>query len=435
MEIFDEGRAAVSTHRQEILAERDIVNQLQEHLAEAQIDDWNFWYDQEYGSECEMVQEDQEDEDEAAEVNQVQPAMQAPQQPQSTSITPPVLQGHVPAELLPPTQMPSFAMTPLPPVQPATTTAPPPPPPPGPSPSEESPQQVSQPVMQQPAQPEPSVPFQQSLPSTHQLDHMVKKAVREEAEQRKLTSQAQVTSAAVTTSSGASSTTVKDVVTSIPEDPAAEAAEEEGSKAESESAEKAITAAWEADFSLEDAPTPPSKDVLTTGMGRKNLMVAAVTPEDEDSEMPEADAAAASHLGSGAKRKGRSTSQGAAKKRALPLKSPRAASAGPKAKSAPADKSSSGNKMPRAVSHQGKAVGKPAAKPPPKAITLLGKAAVAKPPQKAVTAKAPPSTADKAWGDWEAAKAKVAERQQQENLAAPKSPPAFRSRLEPLHLP
>ena len=119
MEIYDEGRAAVSTHRQEILAERDIVRQLQEHLAEtqAQVDDWNFWYDQEYVSEHDMVQEDQEDEDEAAEVNQVQPVIQAPQQPQSTPLTPPVLLGHVPAEHLPPAQLPSFVMTPLPPVQ------------------------------------------------------------------------------------------------------------------------------------------------------------------------------------------------------------------------------------------------------------------------------------------------------------------------------
>ena len=53
LEIFDEGRAAISTHRQEIFAERDIISQLQEHLAEtqAQVDDWNFWYDQEYVSE------------------------------------------------------------------------------------------------------------------------------------------------------------------------------------------------------------------------------------------------------------------------------------------------------------------------------------------------------------------------------------------------
>ena len=167
LEIFDEGRAAISTHRQEILAERDIISQLQEHLAEtqAQVDDWNFWYDQEYVSEYDMVQEDQ-DEDEAAEANQVQPLMQVPQQSQSTPITPPVVQGHVPAELLPPTQIPSFVMTPLPQVQQSTAIAPPPPPP-GPPPSEESPQQVSQPVVQQPSQPEPSVPSQQSLPSTH----------------------------------------------------------------------------------------------------------------------------------------------------------------------------------------------------------------------------------------------------------------------------
>ena len=169
--------------------------------------------------------------------------------------------------------------------------------------------------------PEVKIARKKGVKSDSELDHMVKKAVREEAKQRELASKAQVTSAAVATSSGASSTSVKDAVTSIPEDPAAEAAEEEGSEAEAEAIEKAITAAWEADFSLEDAPTPPSKDVLTTGMGRKKLMVAAVTPEDEDSEMPEADVAAASHLGPSAKRKGRSTSQGAAKKRALPLKS------------------------------------------------------------------------------------------------------------------
>ena len=114
--------------------------------------------------------------------------------------------------------------------------------------------------------PEKKIARKKGVNSDSELDHMVKKAVREEAEQRKLTSQAQLTSAAVTTSSGASSTTVKDVVTSIPEDTAAEAAEEEGNKAEAEAAEKAITAAWEAEFSLEDAPTPPSKDILTTGI-------------------------------------------------------------------------------------------------------------------------------------------------------------------------
>ena len=179
---------------------------------------------------------------------------------------------------------------------------------------------------------------------------------------------------------------------SIPEDPAAEAAEKEGSKAEALAAEKS---SWEADFSLEDAPTPPSKppskDVLTTGMGRKNLMVPGVTAEDEDSEMAEADPAAVGHLGSSAKRKGRSTSQGVAKKRALPPKSPRASSVGLKAKSLPADKPASANKMPRAASPQGKAeskaAGKPAVKPPPKSITPLSAHAVAKPPPKSVTSK------------------------------------------------
>ena len=127
---LDEGRAAVSTQRQEVLAERDIVNQLQEHLAEtqAQVDDWNFWYDQGYGSEYEMVQEDQEDEEEAAEVNQVQQVAPATEQLQSTPLAPPVVQGHVPAELLPPAQIPSF-MAALPPIQPSVRQPPPPPPP------------------------------------------------------------------------------------------------------------------------------------------------------------------------------------------------------------------------------------------------------------------------------------------------------------------
>ena len=43
----------------------------------------------------------------------------------------------------------------------------------------------------------------------------------------------------------------------------------------------------------------------------------------------------APHLGSSSKRKVRSTSMGGAKKRALPLKSPRALSAGPKLNAAP----------------------------------------------------------------------------------------------------
>ena len=145
------------------------------------------------------------------------------------------------------------------------------------------------------------------------------------------------------------------------------------------------------------------------------------------------------HLGS--KRKERSTSQGSAKKRAISLKSPRAASAGPKSKSPSAQKPV--NKIPRASSPLSeKAVGKPAAKPPPKAITpiipLDKAAAVAKPPPKtitpldkaapakppaSVTAKPPPNK--EAWKDWHAAKAKVAERKQQENLARPKSPLVF----------
>ena len=70
-----------------------------------------------------------------------------------------------PAEHLPPAQVPFFAVTPLPTVQ--SSARPPPPPPPGPPPTEESPPQISQPVTQQQAQLEPSVPSQQSLPSTH----------------------------------------------------------------------------------------------------------------------------------------------------------------------------------------------------------------------------------------------------------------------------
>ena len=138
LEIYAEGRAAVLTQRQEVLAERDIVSQLQEHLAEtqAQVDDWNFWYDQEYGSEYEMVQEDQEEEGEIAKVNQAQPLVPAAGQEQSPPVTPPVLQ-HVPAELLPPRQTPSF-IAPLPRVQPNTRQQPPPPPPPLEPPPRES---------------------------------------------------------------------------------------------------------------------------------------------------------------------------------------------------------------------------------------------------------------------------------------------------------
>ena len=130
---------------------------------------------------------------------------------------------------------------------------------------------------------------------------------------------------------------------------------------------------------------------------------------------------AASHLGSSSKRKGRSTSQGGAKKRALPLRSPRSSSAGPKLKAAPVAKSA--KRIPGAASPHAKAVGKPAAKPPSKAIPLLGQAA-AKPPPASVTAKPPPSTAGGAWQAPTKGKAPptVAEREQH---AAPRSPPLF----------
>ena len=125
-------------------------------------------------------------------------------------------------------------------------------------------------------------------------------------------------------------------------------------------------AAWqEADFSFEDAPAP-SKESLTSGMGRKNLIAMADNPDDADSEMQDMDAPQQ-------------------QRSEHPLKSPRSSSAGPKAKAAPAEKSA--NKIPRAASPQGKAVGKPAAKPPPKAITPLDKAAAPKGPPPAVTAK------------------------------------------------
>ena len=234
-----------------------------------------------------------------------------------------------------------------------------------------------------------------------------------------------VTSSSVTPSSV---TSAKEAVPSIAEDAAGEAAAE----AQGDEAEEAAAAAkpnWEPDFSFEDAPVPPSKDVLTTKLGRKNLMTSGVTAEDEDSEMADADTAAASHLGSSSKRKGRSSSQGAAKKRALPPKSPRTSSVGAKAKSPPANRPASANKMPRSSSPQGKAeskvAGKPAVKPPPKSITpLSGAPAVAKPPPKAVTTPAAAAKEAKAWEDWEKAKAKVAERERLE-ASAPKSPPLF----------
>ena len=88
----------------------------------------------------------------------------APQQLQSTPLTPPVVARACSCRTPSSCTDSIFHVAALPPIQP--TTRPPPPPPPGPPPSEESPQ-VSQPVTQQQAQPEPSVPSQQSLPSTH----------------------------------------------------------------------------------------------------------------------------------------------------------------------------------------------------------------------------------------------------------------------------
>ena len=157
----------MTAERQEIIAEREIqiVIQLQEHLAEsqAQVEDWNFWYRQEYGSEYEMLQEDQDDEGETAEVNQMQPLVPAVVQEQPLLVTPPVVQRHVPPELLPPRQIPS-SIAPLPPVQPHARDQPPLPPPPPPPleppPRDES-TQTSQAVQQ--AQGEPSVPSQQLM--------------------------------------------------------------------------------------------------------------------------------------------------------------------------------------------------------------------------------------------------------------------------------
>ena len=199
-----------------------------------------------------------------------------------------------------------------------------------------------------------------------------------------------------TPSSGPSSTTAKDLFATIPEEPAAEAAEAAGTRAEGEAADKPVVtseATWqEADFSFEDAPAPPSKESLTSGMGRKNLTAVVDNPEDADSEMQDADVPAAVHPGSSSKRKGRSTSQGGAKKSATPLKSPRSSSAGLKVKAAPVTKPV--NKIPKPPSPPAKAAGKPAAKPPPKTITPLDKAAAPKAPPTAVTTKPPPDLSD-----------------------------------------
>ena len=91
---------------------------------------------------------------------------------------------------------------------------------------------------------------------------MLKKVIKEAEEPEK----GQVTPKDLTSSGAASSTSAKDVaVTAIPEEPADEAAAEaEATEAEALAAEKPN---WEPDFSFEDAPVPPSKDVLTTKYG------------------------------------------------------------------------------------------------------------------------------------------------------------------------
>ena len=126
--------------------------------------------------------------------------------------------------------------------------------------------------------PEKKIARKIGVKSDSELDHLLKKVVKE-AEQHQLTSPAAASAvtpaaAAVTSSSGATSTTVKHLFATIPEESAAEAAEAAGTKAEEEAAEKRVTSQedvnWqEADFSFEDAPAPPSKESLTSGLGRK----------------------------------------------------------------------------------------------------------------------------------------------------------------------
>ena len=269
----------------------------------------------------------------------------------------------------------------------------------------------------------PRVARKKGVKSDSELDSLVKKVIKE-AE-----SSPPVTSEQLTTSSSS-----KAAITSIAEEPAKEA-----DAAEAEN--------WEPDFSFEDGPEQTSKDTVTAKMGRKDLMTMDVTSDDADQEMADVDPATGSRLASGAKRKGRSVSHGA-KKRALPPKSPRTSSVGAKAKSPPATRPASANKMPRSSSPQPKAeskvAGKPPVKPPPKGITALSTPAVAKPPPKSVTAaaaaaekeaKAKAAAAEKqakaraekeakAVADWEKARETVAERERHAT-AAPKSPPLF----------
>ena len=155
----------------------------------------------------------------------------------------------------------------------------------------------------------PRVSRKKGVKSDSEIDSLVKKVIKE-AE-----SSPPITSEQLTTSSSSS----KEAITSIAEEPAKEADAAEAEKAN-----------WEPDFSFEDGPEQTSKDTVTSKMGRKDLMTMDITSDDADQEMADVDPGTGSHLASGAKRKGRSVSHGA-KKRALPPKSPRTSSVGRKA--------------------------------------------------------------------------------------------------------
>ena len=256
----------------------------------------------------------------------------------------------------------------------------------------------------------PRISRKKGIKSDSELDSLVKKVIKE------------AESSPPTTSEQLTSSSSKAAITSIAEEPAKDADAAEVEKAN-----------WEPDFSFEDGPEQ-SKDTVTSKMGRKDLMTMDITSDDADQEMADVDPATGSHLASGAKRKGRSVSHGA-KKRAHPPPSPRTSSAGAKARSPPAKKIASSNKMPRSASPQpkseGKVAGKPPVKPPPKAITPLNALAVAKPPPKSVTAAAAAAEKEakakavvaekqakaraekeaKAVADWEKARETVAERE------------------------
>ena len=253
--------------------------------------------------------------------------------------------------------------------------------------------------------------------SDSELDMMMKKVIKE-AEESPPSSSKPLTSV---------SSSSKAAVTSIPGEPAEEA-----------EAEKSPS---EPDFSFEDGPEQ-AKDVVTSALGRKDLLTMDVTSDTEgDKEMVDINQPPSG------KRKGRPASHGA-KKRALPPKSPRApsvgagesASAKAKAASPQPSRPASANKMPRSASPQAKAdsviASKPPVKPPPKGITPITPVAAAKPPPKAVTSADAAAVAEekqaklraekeaKALADWKKAQNTVAERQAAA-ASAPPSPPMF----------